>query len=130
MISIAFGVAIFVLLSAIALSALYLHSRLPDHQLTKETQDAVKVGVGMVVILTALLLGLLIASVKGTFDTAGRDLKHFATQSCCSIACCVPMGVRGTRLGLLSVSMWSRRSLAHGRVTTSQRSWTIRELSG
>jgi hypothetical protein len=80
MTSIAFGVAIFVLLSAVALSALYLHSRLPDHQLTKETQDAVKVGVGMVVILTALLLGLLIASVKGTFDTAGRDLKHFATQ--------------------------------------------------
>jgi hypothetical protein len=80
MISIAFGVAIFVLLSAVALSALYLHPRLPGHQLTKETQDAVKVGVGMVVILTALLLGLLIASVKGTFDTAGRDLKHFATQ--------------------------------------------------
>ena len=80
MISIAFGVGIFVLLSAVALSTLYLHSRLPDHQLTKETQDAVKVGVGMVVILTALLLGLLIASVKGTFDTAGRDLKHFATQ--------------------------------------------------
>ena len=48
--------------------------------MTKETQDAVKVGVGMVVILTALLLGLLIASVKGTFDTAGRDLKHFATR--------------------------------------------------
>jgi hypothetical protein len=80
MISIAFGVAIFVLLSAVALSALYLHPHLPGHQLTKETQDAVKVGVGMVVILTALLLGLLIASVKGTFDTAGRDLKHFATQ--------------------------------------------------
>jgi hypothetical protein len=80
MISIAFGVAIFVLLSAVALSALYLHPRLPGHQLTKETQDAVKVGVGMIVVLTALLLGLLIASVKSTFDTAGRDLKHFATQ--------------------------------------------------
>ena len=80
MISIAFGVAIFVLLSTVALSALYLHQRLSDHQLTKETQDAVKVGVGMIVILTALLLGLLIASVKGTFDTAGRDLKHFSTQ--------------------------------------------------
>lgn len=80
MISIAFGLVIFVLLSVIALTALYLHPRLPDHQLSKETQDAVKVGVGMVVILSALVLGLLIASVRGTFDTATRDLKHFSTQ--------------------------------------------------
>jgi len=80
MISIAFGLGIFVLLSAIALSALYFHRRLPDHHLSKETHDAVKVGVGMIVVLSALLLGLLIASVKSTFDTAGRDLKHFATQ--------------------------------------------------
>src|SRR5215469_9708764 len=80
MISIVFGLALFVLLSVTALTALYLHPRLPDRQLNKETQDAVKVGVGMVVILSALLLGLLITSVKGTFDAAARDLKHFATQ--------------------------------------------------
>jgi hypothetical protein len=80
MTSIAFGLGVFALLSVAALTALYLHPRLPDHQLSKETQDAVKVGVGMVVVLSALVLGLLIASVKGTFDTATRDLKHFATQ--------------------------------------------------
>jgi hypothetical protein len=80
MISVVLGLALFALLSVTALTALYLHPRLPDHQLNKETQDAVKVGVGMVVVLSALLLGLLIASVKGTFDTAARDLKYFATQ--------------------------------------------------
>jgi hypothetical protein len=80
MISIVLGLALFALLSITALTALYLCPRLPDHQLSKETQDAVKVGVGMVVILSALLLGLLITSAKGTFDTAARDLKHFATQ--------------------------------------------------
>jgi hypothetical protein len=80
-ISVVFGFAVFVLLSVIALTALYLHPRLPDHQLSKETQDAVKIGVGMVVVLSALVLGLLIASVKNTFDTAARDLKHFATQT-------------------------------------------------
>jgi len=72
--------ATFVLLFAVALTAMYFHTRLPNHQLSKETHDAVKVGVGMVVVLSALLLGLLIASVKGTFDTAARDLKRFATQ--------------------------------------------------
>jgi len=80
MISIAFGLAVFALLSVTVLTALYLPPRLPAHQLSKETQDAVKVGVGMVVVLSALVLGLLIASVKSTFDTATRDLKHFATQ--------------------------------------------------
>lgn len=80
MTSIAFGLAVFALLSATALIALYFHPRLPDHQLTKDTQDAVKVGVGMIVVLSALVLGLLIASVKNTFDTATRDLKHFSTQ--------------------------------------------------
>ena len=80
MISIAFGLAVFALLSVTVLTALYLHPRLPDHQLSKETQDAVKVGVGMIVVLSALVLGLLIASVKSTFDTTTRDLKHFATQ--------------------------------------------------
>jgi hypothetical protein len=80
MTSIAFGWAVFALLAVTAVTALYLHPRLPDHQLSKETQDAVKVGVGMVIILSALVLGLLIASVKNHFDTATRDLKHFATE--------------------------------------------------
>ncbi|HEX5327074.1 MAG TPA: hypothetical protein VFW75_10440 [Acetobacteraceae bacterium] len=80
MTSIAFGLAVSALLSATALAVLYLHPRLPDHQLSKDTQDTVKVGVGMIVVLSALVLGLLIASVKNTFDTATRDLKHFSTQ--------------------------------------------------
>lgn len=80
MISVAFGIGVFVLLSVVALTTLYLHPRLPDRQLSKETQDAVKVGVGMIVVLSALVLGLLIASVKATFDTATRDLKHFSTE--------------------------------------------------
>jgi hypothetical protein len=79
-ISVAFGLAMFALLSATALTALQLHPRLPNDQLSKETHDAVKVGVGMVVVLTALVLGLLIASVKNSFDTAERDLKRFSTQ--------------------------------------------------
>jgi len=80
MMSIAFGLAVFALLAITALATLYLHPRLPNHQLNKETQDAVKVGVGMVVILSALVLGLLIASVKSHFDAATRELKHFATE--------------------------------------------------
>lgn len=80
MTSIVLGLGVFILLSAISLIALHLHPRLPGDQLNEKTHDAVKVGVGMVVVLSALVLGLLIASAKSTFDTATRDLRHFATQ--------------------------------------------------
>ena len=79
MISITFGLAVFALLAVTALTALYLHPRLPDHQLSKETQDAVKVGVGMVVVLSALVLGLLIASVKNHCDT--MNVTHIDQRS-------------------------------------------------
>ena len=58
MISITFGLAIFALLAGIALAALHLHRRLSAYQLSKETHDAVKTGVGMIVVLSALVLGL------------------------------------------------------------------------
>jgi hypothetical protein len=80
MISIILGLGVFILLSATSLIALQFHPRLPRDQLDDKTHDAVKVGVGMVVVLSALVLGLLIASAKNTFDTAARDLKRFSTQ--------------------------------------------------
>ena len=79
-ISIGLGVAVFVLLSAIMLTALYFHGRLGDDLLSQATHDAVKIGIGVVVVLSALVLGLLIASAKANFDTAGRDLKRFSTE--------------------------------------------------
>ena len=78
--SIGFGLGAFALFSAISLTTLTLHRRLPDSHLSKETQDAVKMGVGMVVVLSAFVLGLLIASVKTTFDAAARDLERFSTE--------------------------------------------------
>jgi hypothetical protein len=80
MTSIVLGLSVFILLSATSLAALHLHPRLPGGQRDDKTHDAVKVGVGMVVVLSALVLGLLIASAKNTFDTATRDLKRFSTQ--------------------------------------------------
>jgi hypothetical protein len=52
-----------------------LRDRLPEHHLSDESKDAVKLGTGMVATLAALVLGLLIASAKGTFDTMTNELK-------------------------------------------------------
>lgn len=46
-----------------------------DH-LSKETHEAVKLGVGMVATMSSLMT----ASVKGNFDTTGRDVQQFATD--------------------------------------------------
>ena len=78
--------------------------------------------VGMVVVLSALVLGLLIASVRNTFDTATRDLKHFLlSPECCLTVHCEPMNCRRLRHGCCSSTMWSRRSLVPGRLTTGRR---------
>jgi hypothetical protein len=43
---------------------------LPQHHLTGDSKDAVKLAMGLVATMSALLLGLLVSSAKGTYDTA------------------------------------------------------------
>ena len=51
------------------LLGMFLRRVLPAHHVSDESKDAVKLGIGMIATLAALVLGLLIASAKGTFDT-------------------------------------------------------------
>lgn len=53
--------------------------RLKQHHLSKETQEAVKLGVGMVAAMASLILGLMTASVKGNFDSTAKDIQQYAT---------------------------------------------------
>jgi hypothetical protein len=41
---------------------------LPEHHLSSETKDTVKLAMGLVATMTALVLGLLVASAKGAYD--------------------------------------------------------------
>ncbi len=74
------GVLVFALLAGAALLALWLHPRLPPTHRSKETADTVRLGIGMIATITALVLGLLISSVKGTFDQVTRDVQNFAAE--------------------------------------------------
>lgn len=51
------------------LLGLRLRAALPDHHLSADTKETVRVGMGLVATMTALLLGLLIATAKGSYDT-------------------------------------------------------------
>ncbi len=61
-----------------AILVIYLHSVLPDYQLSPETKDSVRVGMGLVATMTALLLGLLVASAKGSYDDQRKEVIHLA----------------------------------------------------
>ena len=58
------------------LLASVLRTLLPEHHLSNDSKDVVKLGIGMVATLAALVLGLLLASAKGNFDTMSGELKQ------------------------------------------------------
>ena len=56
------------------LLGLGLQRRLPGHHLSKEMQDLVKLSAGLIATLTALVLGLLVSSAKGCFDSMNSGI--------------------------------------------------------
>lgn len=65
---------------ASAIAGRLLSSRLPSHHLTKETQDVVRLGTGMLSVLASLVLGLLIATAKTSYDTTDQAIRGYATE--------------------------------------------------
>jgi hypothetical protein len=57
-----------------------LHTLLPQHYFDSESKDTVKVGIGLIATMTALVLGLVTASAKSSFDNVNTAVKAFATQ--------------------------------------------------
>jgi hypothetical protein len=66
-------------LGGIALGAL-LRTTLPQHHLSRESQDIVRLGVGLIATIAALVLGLLIAAAKGSFDTQSGQVKQITAD--------------------------------------------------
>jgi hypothetical protein len=62
------------------LAAMAVARRLPDHHLSGESRDVVKLGLGVIATLTALVLGLLVAATKGTYDGQSGTVKEAAAQ--------------------------------------------------
>jgi hypothetical protein len=58
-----------------------LRALLPDQHLTSESKDVVKMGMGLIGTMTALVLGLMIASAKSSFDTQRNGLAQLAANA-------------------------------------------------
>ena len=59
---------------------LFLRSLLPEHHLSEDSIGVVKLGVGLIATLSALVLGLLIASAKGSFDRVNDEFNQTAVN--------------------------------------------------
>jgi hypothetical protein len=53
---------------------------LPEHHLSKETQDVVRLGAGLTATIAALVLGLLIGAAKSSFDTRSNQVKQLTAN--------------------------------------------------
>jgi len=64
-----------------ALLGMFLHARLPPHHLSAESKSVVTLGVGLVGTMAALVLGLLISSAKGYYDTQNNELTQMSANA-------------------------------------------------
>jgi hypothetical protein len=63
-----------------ALLGIFLHASLPQHHLSNESKDIVKLGMGLVGTMAALVLGLLVASAKGSYDAQSVELTQMSAN--------------------------------------------------
>lgn len=71
---------VFAIVFAGALLGLLIRSRLPDHHLSSESKEVIKLSTGILGTLTALVLGLLIGSAKGSFDAQRTGVSQLAAN--------------------------------------------------
>jgi hypothetical protein len=71
------GIILACILGGILLGMI-LRALLPEEHLSAESKDLVKLGMGLVGTMTALVLGLLIASAKSSFDTQRNGLAQLS----------------------------------------------------
>ena len=74
------SIIVFVCAFGGAIGGIMLREILPDDHLSAESKDTVKVGIGLIATMTALVLGLVTASAKGSFDELNATLRHTAAD--------------------------------------------------
>src|SRR5438132_3648564 len=74
------GALVFAVLFGAGLLGVRVRAALPEDHLSAETKAAVKVGMGLVATMAALVLGLLVASTKGAYDTQKGEVTQMAAK--------------------------------------------------
>jgi hypothetical protein len=78
--SLAVGGVVFVCVFGGALLGIFIRAVLPDHHRSTESKDIVKLGMGLIATMAALVLGLLIASAKGSYDARANEITQLSAN--------------------------------------------------
>jgi hypothetical protein len=78
--SIAISLIAFAFVFGGVLLGIALRAVLPQEHLADESKEVVKLGVGLIATMAALVLGLLIASAKSSFDTQNSELTEASSR--------------------------------------------------
>jgi hypothetical protein len=71
---------VFVCIFGAAMLGMYMPNVLPEHHLSDRSKDVVKLGMGLVATLSALVLSLLISSAKNSFDAQSTELTQSSAK--------------------------------------------------
>lgn len=74
------GVVVLAIVFGAALAGMWLRTSLPEEHLGSETKDSVRLGMGLVATMAALVLGLLVASAKETYDKERSEVIQMAAK--------------------------------------------------
>ncbi len=64
-----------------AVAGMILHVKLGEHQFSNETKDVVRLGLGLITTMTALVLGLLISTAKASYDLRRAQVTQMAAEA-------------------------------------------------
>jgi len=74
------AIIVFACVFGAALLGMLLRAVLPEHHLSSETKDSVKLTMGLVATMAALILGLLVASAKDAYDKESTGVTEMAAK--------------------------------------------------
>ncbi len=63
-----------------AMLGMTLHTILPEHHLSPDSKDVIKLGMGLIATMSALVLALLTSSAKSSFDTQRNEVTQTAAN--------------------------------------------------
>jgi hypothetical protein len=79
--SLTIGLLIFACVFGGTLVGMLLRGMLPEHHLSAESKDTVKLGTGLIGTMAALVLGLLVASAKSSYDAKKDEMIHMSANA-------------------------------------------------
>src|SRR6266446_5470244 len=76
----AIGWVVFAVVFGSAMLAMSLRAVTPEHHLSSESKDVVKLGIAVIATMSALVVSLLLASAKSSYDTRNREFTQMSAN--------------------------------------------------